>query len=164
VASLVEEGETVADFFAGVGPFAILIAKTRQNVKVYAIDANQHAVEYLKTNIRLNRVIGKVYPFLGETKRIVNEKVSGVVDRVIMNLPEKAMRFVDSACLALKPRGGIIHFYGFVSASNSLESMKNSFTEAIGKSGRSVDKVLFSRMVRETAPHEWQAVLDVDIR
>jgi tRNA (guanine37-N1)-methyltransferase len=62
VASLVEEDETVVDMFAGVGPFAILIAKTHQNVKVYAIDANPQAFEYLKKNIRLNRAVGKVYP------------------------------------------------------------------------------------------------------
>jgi tRNA (guanine37-N1)-methyltransferase len=46
--SLVREDEIVVDMFAGVGPFAILMAKTHRNVKVYAIDANPHAFEYLK--------------------------------------------------------------------------------------------------------------------
>jgi tRNA (guanine37-N1)-methyltransferase len=164
VASLVEEGETVADLFAGVGPFAILIAKARENVKVYAIDANPYAVEYLKTNIRLNRVVEKVHPLLGDARQIVNEKASGIADRVIMNLPGKAIEFVDAACQALKTKGGTVHFYGFVDASNSLDGMKRNFAKAVEKSGRKVDEVFSGKMVREIAPHEWQAVLDVCVR
>jgi len=163
IASLVKEGETVIDLFAGVGPFAILIAKTHEKVKVYAIDMNQYAVEFLKKNIRLNRVEGKVHPILGDAKQIVEERLSGVADRVIMNLPEKAMEFVDAASKAIKPTGGIVHFYSFVSASDSLESMERHFTEAVEKFGRRVEKILFYRLVRATAPYEWQAVLDVKI-
>jgi tRNA G37 N-methylase Trm5 len=86
-----------------------------------------------------------------------------VADRVIMNLPEKAIEFVDAACNALKPEGGTIHFYVFVSASNSLEATRTYLEEAVKKRGRKVVEVLSSRMVRETAPHEWQAVLDASI-
>ena len=164
VTSLVKENETIVDMFAGVGPFSILIAKTHQNVKVYAIDANPHAFEYLKKNIRLNRAIGEVHPFLGDARHIVDEKVTGVADRVIMNLPEKAIEFVDAACRALKPEGGIIHFYSFVSAPSPLEAAKIRLAEAVEKTGRKVTEVPFSRMVRETAPYQWQAVLDANIR
>lgn len=164
VASLVNEGETVIDMFAGVGPFAILIAKTHEKVKVYAIDANPNAIELLKRNIRLNRVEGKVHPALGDAKQIVNERLVGIADRVIMNLPEKAIEFLNAACKAIKPAGGIIHFYGFVSASNSLENMQHQFTSAVEGCGRKVEKILFSRFVRATAPYEWQAVLDAQIR
>jgi tRNA (guanine37-N1)-methyltransferase len=163
VASLVKEGETVIDLFAGVGPFAILIAKTRENVKVYAVDVNSHAIEFLKRNIRLNRVEGKVYPILGDAKQIVKNRLSGAADRVIMNLPETAIEFVDAACEALKPKGGVVHFYSFVNASNPLDSIKLCFTEAVQKHERNVEKILVSRHVRATAPYEWQAVLDAKI-
>lgn len=163
VASLVEEGDIVIDLFAGVGPFSIQIAKNRQSATVYAVDVNPDAVEYLKKNIRLNRVIGKVYPISGDARQVVKDKLSGVADRTIMNLPEKAIDFVDVACEAIKPSGGIVHFYSFVNKSDSLENLKARFTEAVEKSGRSVEKILFSRFVRETAPYEWQAVLDVRI-
>lgn len=164
VTSLVKENETIVDMFAGVGPFAILIAKTHQNVKVFAIDANPKAFEYLKKNIRLNRAVGEVHPFLGDARHVVEEKVIGVADRVIMNLPEKAIEFVDAACKALKPEGGMVHFYSFVSTSNPLEATKLRFAEAVEKTGRKFTEVSFSRMVRETAPYEWQAVLDANIR
>ena len=163
VASLVKEDETVVDLFAGVGPFSILIAKTHENVKVYAIDVNPQAVEFLKKNVRLNRVEGQVHSILGDAKQIVKQRLSGVADRVIMNLPEKAIEFVDAACEAIKPTGGIVHFYSFVDASNTLENVKLHFIDAVEKSGRKVEKILFSRFVRATAPYEWQAVLDAKI-
>jgi tRNA (guanine37-N1)-methyltransferase len=163
VASLVKQGETVIDLFAGVGPFAIQIAKTHEDVKVYAIDVNPDAVEFLKRNIRLNRVEGKVHPILADAKKVVEERFAGVADRVIMNLPEKAIEFVEAACKALKPDGGIVHFYSFVSADVSLENVKLHFIEAVEKCGRKVEKIFFSRLVRATAPYEWQAVIDAKI-
>jgi tRNA (guanine37-N1)-methyltransferase len=163
VSSLVREGETVIDLFAGVGPFVIQIAKTHESVRVYAVDVNPYAVEFLKRNIRLNRVEDKVYPILGDAKQVVAQRLSGVADRVIMNLPEKAMEFVDAACEALKPIGGVVHFYSFVSGSDSTEGMRRNFMEAIEKVGRRVEKILFSRIVRATAPYEWQAVIDAKI-
>jgi len=163
VASIVKEDETVVDLFAGVGPFSVLIAKTHENVKVYAIDVNTHAVEFLKRNARLNRVEGKVHSILGDAKRIVKQRFSGVADRVIMNLPEKAINFVDATCEAIKPAGGMVHFYSFVDASNTLENVKLRFIDAVEKSGRNVEKILFSRSVRATAPYEWQVVLDAKI-
>jgi tRNA (guanine37-N1)-methyltransferase len=163
VASLIEEGETVIDLFAGVGPFAIQIAKTHENVEVYAIDVNPNAVEFLKRNIRLNRVEGKVHPILGDAKQVVKERLSGVADRVIMNLPEKAIEFVEAACTTIKSTGGIVHFYSFVSASDSLENVKLHFIEAVEQCGRKVEKIFFSRLVRATAPYKWQAVMDAKI-
>ena len=163
VASLIEEGETVIDLFAGVGPFAIQIAKTHENVEVYAIDVNPNAVEFLKRNIRLNRVEGKVHPILGDAKKVVKERLSGVADRVIMNLPEKAIEFVEAACTTIKSTGGIVHFYSFVSTSDSLENVKLRFIEAVEQCGRKVEKIFFSRLVRATAPYKWQAVIDAKI-
>ena len=164
VASLAENGETVLDLFAGVGPFAILIAKTHQHIKVHAVDANPRAVEFLEKNIRLNRVEDKVRPILGDARQVVTERIPAVADRVIMNLPEKALEFVDAACKAIRPDGGMVHFYGFITASDSLKDMKLRFTEAVKKHGRKVDAILSSKLVRATAPYEWQAVLDVKIR
>ncbi len=164
VASMVKEGETIIDMFAGVGPFSILIAKTHEKVKVYAIDKNPDAIALLKRNVRLNRVEGKVHPILGDARQIVKRELRGLADRVIMNLPEKAIEFVGAACEVLKTEGGTVHFYGFVTAEEQLEKLKHQFKEEVEKSRRSVVKILYSRAIRETAPYEWQAVLDADVR
>jgi tRNA G37 N-methylase Trm5 len=87
----------------------------------------------------------------------------GVADRVIMNLPEKAIEFVDAACQTVKPTGGIVHFYGFIRRPDSVANMQSRFSEAVEKAGRKIDKVLSVKTIRETAPYEWQAVLDAKI-
>jgi tRNA (guanine37-N1)-methyltransferase len=163
VASLVQKGETVVDLFAGVGPFAVLIAKKSETAKVYAVDINPEAIEFLKSNIRLNRVENRVFPILGDARHVIEDKLLGVADRVIMNLPEKAIEFIDAACTTVKPTGGIIHFYGFIRLPDSLENVKLRFSEAVEKAGRKVDKFLFAKTIRETAPYEWQMVLDAEI-
>jgi tRNA (guanine37-N1)-methyltransferase len=163
VASLVQAGETIVDLFAGVGPFSVLIAKCHGDVKVYAVDLNSKAVEFLKENVRLNRVENRVFPILGDARLVFNEKLLGVADRVIMNLPEKAIAFVDIACKAVKPEGGTVHFYGFVHEPDSLDALKTRFAEAVAKRGRHVHQFLLVKTVRETAPYECQVVLDAKI-
>lgn len=114
VASLVQAGETVVDLFAGVGPFSVLIGKRNPAVRVYAVDINPEAVVLLKANVRVNRVENRVFPVLADAREIAATKLKGAADRVIMNLPETAIGFVDAACQTLKPEGGTIHFYAFV--------------------------------------------------
>ena len=109
-----QAGEVVADLFAGVGPFSVLIGKKCPLAKVYAVDLNPDAVELLKVNVRVNRVDSHVFPICADAREIAAGKLKGTADRVIMNLPETAIDFVDAACNAIKPEGGVVHFYGFV--------------------------------------------------
>lgn len=164
VASQVKEGETVVDMFAGVGPFSILIARRHDKVQVYAIDVNSDAVSFLERNIEVNRVRDKVKPILGDARKVIKKQLFGVADRVIMNLPEKAIEYVDVACETIKPKGGVIHFYDFTNAPNPLETAKIRLTEAVKQTNRSVKKVLLTRRVRATAPYEWQVVVDAEIQ
>jgi tRNA (guanine37-N1)-methyltransferase len=163
VASLVQKGETVVDLFAGVGPFSVLIAKTNEDAKVYAVDINPEASELLKRNVRLNRVENRVFPIPGDARRVIEDELLGVADRVIMNLPESAIEFVDAACRTTKAAGGTVHFYGFIRLPDSLENMKLRFSEAVEKAGRKVHRFLFAKTIRETAPYECQVVLDAKI-
>jgi len=164
VASQVNEGETIVDMFAGVGTFSILIAKKHENVRAYAIDVNPEAIKYLEKNIVANRVQGKVIPILGDVRKVVKKQLVGVADRVIMNLPEKAVEYINVACKALKPEGGIMHYYEFAKAPNPIETAKVRLTEAIKKTNRNIDRVLVAKTVRATAPFEWQIVVDAKIQ
>ena len=164
VASQVKEGETVVDMFAGVGPFSILIAKKHENVQVYATDVNPDAVEFLKRNIAVNRVEKKVMPLLGDVRQVVRKQLIGVADRVIMNLPEKAIEYVDVACEAIKLEGGIMHYYEFTNAPAPLETARVRLTEAISQTNRKVKKILLAKVVRATAPFTWQVVVDAEIQ
>src|SRR3989442_2577951 len=87
IADLVLEDEVVADPFAGVGPFAILIAKRRRPKLVHASDANPAAVELLRANIGANRV-DRVAAHEGDARRILDQIAP--VDRIILDLPHTA--------------------------------------------------------------------------
>jgi tRNA G37 N-methylase Trm5 len=80
-----------------------------------------------------------------------------------MNLPETAYKFVDIACKAVKPEGGIMHFYGFIRLPKTIDALKQDFLEAVEQCGRKVERFVCAKTVRETAPFEWQAVLDAKI-
>jgi len=162
VASQVKQGETVLDMFAGVGPFSILMAKRVGKVQVYAIDANQDAIRFLNENILLNKVQGKVTRILGDAGTIIKEHFVWKVDRVIMNLPEQALEFVESACMALKPIGGILHYYSFAIEPDPLDKAREDLEQAVLKAGRKIS-FLNARTVKSTAPHEWQVAIDAKI-
>lgn len=164
VASEVREGETVVDMFSGVGPFSILIARKHQQVRIYAIDSNPDAFHYLKRNIEANRVGSKVSAYLGDARQVVLDSLEGVADRVIMNLPERALEYVDAACNALKPSGGVVHYYEFSPEPDLFSKAQERLIEEVSRHGRRVEGFSRSRRVKSTAPHEWQIVLDARIR
>jgi tRNA (guanine37-N1)-methyltransferase len=164
IASQVKENETVIDMFAGIGPFSVLIAKLRNDVRVYAVDVNPDAVRYLGKNVIANSVLGKIVPVLGEIKKVVQERLGGTADRVIMNLPESAIEYVDVACEALRSEGGIMHYYEFAEGLNAVEAVKRRLTEAVNRTGRNISGFLSARIVREVAPFKWQVVVDAVIR
>jgi tRNA (guanine37-N1)-methyltransferase len=163
VTALVQEGETVADLFAGVGPFSVLIGKRNPMARVYAVDLNPDAFKLLNVNVRVNKVESNVYPILADAREIATTKLKGLADRVIMNLPETAIDFVDAACNAIKPEGGVVHFYGFVRSPDTIEELKQLFMRLVEKNGREVEAFLYTKSIRETAPFESQVVLDVKI-
>ena len=136
-------------------------AKKHVNVKIYAIDMNPDAVSYIKRNIDVNKVQGKVTPILGDAKETI--KLKGKADRAIMNLPEKAIEYVDAACEAIKPKGGTIHYYEFSTAQNPMKTAKSRLIKATEKAGRNVEEVLSARIVREAAPFTWQIAVDAEI-
>lgn len=113
----VKDGERILVMFAGVGPYAILIAKKSKPREVYAIELNPDAFGYMKENIKLNKV--NVIPILGDVRK--ETKKLGKFDRIVMPLPKDAGNFLDVAIPALE-RNGIIHFYDF--SHNEKESVE----------------------------------------
>ena len=162
VALQVKDGEIVVDMFSGVGPFAIHIASLRKAL-VYAVDINPYAYECMKESIRLNlkRFKGVVVPIKGAS-RIVAYAMSGVANRVIMNLPEKALEFIPYALKLLKSSGGTIHFYAF--GGSDLNEVIQKLKTAVESSRRRLEEVICVRRVREVAPRKWQIVVDALIR
>lgn len=107
VASRVRDGEVVIDMFAGVAPFPLVICRHAKPSVVYSIDLNHDAYEFMKRNIELNRVTN-IIPMEGDASVAVGSLP--FADRVVMNLPQIAYRFLDVA-LSKTKKGGVVHMH-----------------------------------------------------
>lgn len=161
IAELVRDGEVVLDMFSGVGPFAIQIA-IRRNVLVHAIELNPIAYECLKRNIELNNVQGKVIPHFGDAREVVERELASRVDRVIMNLPERSLEFIDAALKALRGRG-VLHVYVFEDEPQPMKKAEEKVVGEVERRGWIVLRRMFTGLVRQIAPRRWQVVVDFEV-
>jgi tRNA (guanine37-N1)-methyltransferase len=165
IAKMVEPNEIVVNMFAGVGCFSIAITKHANPAKVFSIDVNPTAIQFMQENVRLNRVYSKVIPLLGDSKELIYNRLQRLADRVLMPLPEKALEYLPFAVSALKASGGWIHYYSLEHAAkteNAAEKAKLKVSEALD--ALDVDfEVPCARVVRSTGPNWFQLAADVHI-
>jgi len=160
IADLVEDGETVINMFGGIGMFSIMAAK-KKKCTVYNIDINPDAAKLCEKNILLNKLAGNVISLHGDATQIINEKLKGKGDRVLMLLPERSDEFLDSAIDAAK-KNGIIHYYSHIHADKKTLALKLSekyFLEITPVRS----EILYSRLVRAVGPRYYQTVVDARI-
>lgn len=166
IARQVQADEIIVNMFAGVGCFSIVIARHSKAERIFSIDINPKAIEYMHENIRLNKVEGKVIPVQGDSKQIIQERLQNVSEHVLMPLPELAYEYLDYATIALKPNRGWIHYYDFTHADKE-ESPTEKIEAKVSDKLRSLDvnfEMPFSRIVRTTGPNWYQIVVDILVK
>ncbi|MBR4504941.1 MAG: class I SAM-dependent methyltransferase family protein [Candidatus Methanomethylophilaceae archaeon] len=124
IASLVKDGEIVIDMFAGVAPFGTVICRNANPSAVYSIDLNPEAERFARINAEKNHV-DNLFPLTGDASEVIY--TLPIADRIIMNLPQMAERFLRYALERLRI-GGVAHMYkiaerdGFQAFCEGLES------------------------------------------
>jgi tRNA (guanine37-N1)-methyltransferase len=161
----VNPNETIINLFAGVGCFSILIAKLNPSVKIFSIDLNPDAIQYMMENILINKVRGKVIAVLSEAKRVINEFFLCKADRVLMPLPERAYEFLDTSIAALKPTGGFIHYQDFIQAKKKDEALRLAKEKTLEKLKELKVNFQFDsgRVIKDVAPYKFQVALDIKV-
>jgi tRNA (guanine37-N1)-methyltransferase len=149
ILSLMGDDERILDMFAGVGPFAIVLAEKAG--LVVASDINPGAIHLMIANIRLNRR-RTVLPVLADA-RTLGQVFPPAFDRIIMNLPISSAAFLETAC-GLCREGGWIHFY-------ALQSREGEYRDLLGE--RTHGRIR-ERVVRSYSPTQHHAVYDVEIQ
>ena len=160
IANLIQDGETVINMFGGVGMFSIIAAKKKKCV-VYNIDINPNASRLCEQNINLNKLVGKVESITGDATKIIEDRLAGIGDRILMLLPERSDEFLDSAIKAAK-KNGIIHYYCHVHGNKKNEVSrlaKEHFLEIM----KIRAEILGSKIVRPVGPRFYQAVVDAKL-
>jgi len=153
IASLVSPGDVVLDMFAGVGPFALLLAK--KGADVIAMDKNPVAVKYLRENALLNK-INNIDILEGDAAELALH-YENRADHVIMNLPHSASAFLLPAMRATKP-DGVVHYY-CIAPEDDLYKDEALIRSAAEEMGAGVE-VLYRDIVRSYAPHRSNVVID----
>jgi len=160
IADAVRIGENVLVPFAGVGPFAIRIAKKDPSANVVGIELNPDAADYFRENIARNRC-ENVTVICGDVKKLLPGEYVGWADRVAMPLPKDASEFLANAIPCLKS-GGILHYYSFGDSENPYELAEKQITDAATRLGRQA-RAVFRRIVRPYSKDTVQVVIDAKI-
>ena len=105
----VGEDESVLDTFAGIGYFALPMA--RAGADVTAVERNPVAFEYLLENAVRNGVTDRLHAYRGDNREVVPQLVAGGerFDRVVMGHYD-AYESLDAALEAIAP-GGTLHLH-----------------------------------------------------
>lgn len=105
--------------------------------------------------MELNKLKGEIHPVLGDAEEFLeNQKIEA--DRIIMNLPGTACKYLEHAVNSLK-KGGVLNYYEFSSDfSTPIERIKNA-------AGAREVTVLGKRKVKSSSPGKWHMGIDAVI-
>ncbi len=132
IANLVKDGETIVNFFSGVGPFSIIIACKHPKCTIHSVEINKIAYEYLVRNISLNKCEGRVIPYFGDCFDIIPKFLLNSADRVLLPLPLLSDQTLPLAIKTLRNDLGIIH-WEISSFLNSPSEVEDVVAERIRK-------------------------------
>ncbi|MHC1586067.1 MAG: class I SAM-dependent methyltransferase, partial [Candidatus Hecatellaceae archaeon] len=83
-------------------------------------------------------------------------------NRVIMNLPGEAYKYLAEAC-QLSAENATIHYYCFARGKQPEKQAAEDLLEKLASLNRS-GEILEARLVREVAPRTWQVAVDFKIK
>lgn len=161
IAKTVKRGETVVDMFAGIGYFSLSIAKTDKPRIVYAIELNPISMEYLKQNIRLNDLTGKIAPILGDCRTV---PMGSVADRVIMGYLPETWRYLETALSFLKPGGGTIHYHDVYPKRELWDKPIEHLEKFAFRYGFRLHRLSNKKVVKQFSPGKYHIVVDAKFR
>jgi tRNA wybutosine-synthesizing protein 2 len=159
MASIPKEGEVVVDMFAGIGFFSLPMAVHSRPKKIYSLELNPVAFQYLQENIKLNNIENIIKPVLGDNRDFECENIA---DRVVMGYLEDTHRYLPKALDILKDEGGIIHYHekcpNEILETRPLERVR----QAVEKKGYAME-LLGLKNIKSYAPGVSHVVLDVRV-
>lgn len=157
---IVEPGERVLDMFAGVGYFALPMA--RAGAEVTAIERNPNAFQYLVENAPLNDVTDQLRPFRGDCREVVEALDEGgdSFERIVMGYYD-AHEYLDAALSVVRP-GTVIHMHEATPDAELPERPINRLSEAAQATDWSVE-VLHQRRVKTYSEGVYHVVVDAKI-
>jgi tRNA wybutosine-synthesizing protein 2 len=160
ITTLVKHNETIVDMFAGIGYFSIFIAKYSNPKKIYAIDINPEAIEYLRKNTWLNEIESKIEILQGDCRKFAN-LLENTANRIIMGYLFETEKFLPYA-LKIAKNNCVIHFHRTVKI-EEIEKIKQKIIK-IGKKNKCRIKISKVIKVKSYAPKVLHVVFDLKVK
>ncbi|MCK5141067.1 MAG: hypothetical protein KAQ70_02650 [Candidatus Heimdallarchaeota archaeon] len=167
IASLVKENEIILNFFAGVGPFSIAIAKKQKNSLIHSIEINEKSCNYMRKNIELNNCEDNIIAYCGDAFDIVPHKFLNSANRVLLPLPLESKRSLPLAFECLEDGKGTIHWQitdHLSSKSVDLNGVTKSIEDIFARENVSLEYSISEyRIIRWIAPHIAHIAIDIEL-
>jgi tRNA wybutosine-synthesizing protein 2 len=157
IGGLVAPGERVVDLFAGIGYFAIPVARAHPSVRVEAVERNPASFAYLDQNLRLNGVSRQVGAQLGDNRTV--QLAPGRADRVLLGYLPSSLPWVPQALRLLAPRGGWAHLHELADARAPGDAQVEPLTRAVEREGGRLREAAVRR-VKNYGPGRVHVVVD----
>jgi len=150
----VGEGEVVVDMFAGIGYFSLPMAVHGDPERIFSLEINPIAFDYLEENVRLNEVEDTIRPWNGDNRDFSFSDA----DRVVMGYLHDTCKFLDKAVEFLDG-SGIIHYHTRSLDSEYPEDVKKELEDNLNPEFN----ILKKRRIKSYAPHIFHVVVDLEI-
>jgi len=111
----------------------------------------------------MNKVQDRIKVWSGDARVVVQNNLSGIATRVIMNHPSQAREFLEPAYKALSRDGGIVHYYTFAEGLDSESNARKELAAALDNLGWKIEKTIETHKVRGVAPMKWQIAVDAKL-
>jgi tRNA wybutosine-synthesizing protein 2 len=163
LATLVKPHEIIVDMFAGIGYFSLPIAKHASPEKIYCIEINPIAFQFLVENIKLNHLEHIIVPINGDCKEeVIKLRQSNILaDRVIMGVFPAPKGYIPEALSLVNEEGTIYHYEGVIEKSKYRDLFKE-FEEVANLSNMSCS-LINARFVKSYGPNLFHVVLDIKV-
>lgn len=163
IAKKVKPNEKVLVMFAGVAPYALIIAKHSKASSIYCIELSKVACKYAKANVELNK-FRNIEILQGDVVKVAGQlaKKGFKFDRILMPRPQLKKTFLEAAFKLAKP-GTWIHYYDFKPIEEWPGATIKAIKQAAAKAGEKI-KIVGSKKVREIAPYKIHGRVDFKLQ
>lgn len=152
ISNEIKQNSKILVMFAGISPYAIVLAKTLKNKKINAkiisSELNRKACEYGRKNLKLNKVEDYVEIVQGDSKKI---KTKEKFDVILMPRPNLKETFLDAA-LKYSKKGTLIYYHGFGTEEKVLNEIKNKKL-----------KLIYIRKAGDIAPKKYRWLVKMKV-
>ncbi len=159
IANSIKGKKKVLVMFAGVAPYAIIMAKKNQSAEIVAVELNRLACKYAEENVRLNK-LKNLRITQGDVKRVV-PKLKEKFDAIVMPRPQLKESFLKEAFFAAK-KGSIIFFYDFVDAEEIPEKAISRIEKEAREAKKKI-KILRWKKAGDIAPYRFRVRVDFKV-